>query len=107
MRRKYIDMAIEIAAKSRCRYRHGCVVVKNGRVIAKAANRKIGDPSVSWRKSHIHAEFGAIIAAGSQASGAHVYVARVNSDGEPAPSKPCKKCESLLARSGVAKVVWT
>jgi len=106
-RNKYIGKAIELAAKSKCRHRHGCVVVKNGRIISMATNKKIGDPSIAWRTSHIHAEFGAIIAAGTQASGSHVYVARISADGTPVSSKPCKKCESMLARSGVAKVVWT
>lgn len=104
---KYLAMALEIAAKSKCRHRHGCVIVKNGRVISKATNKKIGDPATAWRVSHIHAEFGAVIAAGSHAVGSHVYVARLTTLGEPAPSKPCKKCESMLERSGVAKVVWT
>jgi deoxycytidylate deaminase len=104
---KYMTKALQLAAKSKCRHRHGCVVAKDGRIIAMATNKKIGDPSTAWRVSHIHAEFGAIIAAGSRATGAHVYIARVGADGEPAPSKPCKKCESMLVRAGVAKVVWT
>lgn len=105
--KRYMSKALEIAATSKCRHRHGCVVVKNGKVISMAANKKVGDPSTAWRTSHIHAEFGALIAAGSRATGAHVYIARVSADGTPAPSKPCKKCESMLIRSGVAKVVWT
>jgi len=104
---KYLEKAIDVAAGSRCRYRHGCVIVKNGKIIATSTNKKVGDPSVAWRMSHIHAEFGAVIAAGTRAVGANVYVARVASDGSPAPSKPCKKCESILSRSGVTKVVWT
>ena len=102
-----MSKALEVAAKSKCRHRHGCVVVRDGRIIASSTNKKVGDPSVAWRVSHIHAEFGAIIAAGTRAVGANVYIARVNADGEPAPSKPCKKCESMLARAGVARVVWT
>jgi pyrimidine deaminase RibD-like protein len=104
---KYLEKAIDVAARSRCRYRHGCIVVKNGKIIAESTNKKVGDPSVAWRMSHIHAEFAAIVAAGNRAVGSHVYVARVASDGSPAPSKPCKKCENILNRSGVAKVIWT
>ena len=107
MRRKYLDLALEVAAKSKCLHRHGCIIVRNGRVIAEATNKKIGDPEIAWRVSHIHAEFGAIVAAGAMASGAHVYIARIAANGAPAPSKPCKKCESMLARAGVAKVAWT
>lgn len=104
---KNLEKAIKVAQKSKCKYRHGCVVVVNGRVVAEATNRKVGDPESGWRKSHIHAEFAALIAAGSRATGAQVYVARVLADGSPANSKPCKKCERLIERMGVSQVVWT
>jgi pyrimidine deaminase RibD-like protein len=103
---RYMEKAIELAHSSKCRHRHGCVVVKNGKIIAKSTNKKVGDPSVEFRLA-LHAEFAAVVAAGTQASGATVYVARVQADGSPALSKPCKKCESMMKRSGVSKVVWT
>jgi diaminohydroxyphosphoribosylaminopyrimidine deaminase/5-amino-6-(5-phosphoribosylamino)uracil reductase len=103
---RYMEKAIELARTSRCRHKHGCVVVKNGRIIATATNKKVGDPSVEWRLA-MHAEFAAVVAAGSQAAGATVYVARVQADGSTGLSKPCKKCESMMKRSGIAKVVWT
>jgi pyrimidine deaminase RibD-like protein len=104
---KHLEAAIELAKTSKCHYRHGAVVVYKGRVISKATNRRVGDPEVAWRKSHIHAEFAALVAAGSRATGAQVYVARILADGTPANSEPCKKCARLLNRLGVAQVVWT
>ena len=104
---KHLEKAMEVAKSSKCRYRHGCVVVSNGRVISTATNRKVGDPEIAWRTSHIHAEFAAVIAAGSKATGAVVYVARIHADNSPANSEPCKKCARLLNRLGVAQVVWT
>lgn len=104
---KHLEAAIEIAKTSKCHYRHGAVVVVNGRVISKAVNRKVGDPKVAWRKSHVHAEFAALVAAGSRSRGAMVYVARVRADDTPANSEPCRKCARLLNRLGVAQVVWT
>lgn len=104
---KYLEKALEIAQTSKCRYRHGCIVVSRGRIVASATNKKVGDPETQWRRSHIHAEAAAIIAAGKHAHGALVYVARAAADGSPAYSKPCKKCERYLERFGVAQVVWT
>lgn len=104
---KYLEIATNVARKSRCRYKHGCVVVYNGRVISRATNKKIGDPKLQWRRSHVHAEAAAAIAAGSKISGAHVYVARVGPDGSPQDSKPCAKCERYLWRMGVARITWT
>jgi len=104
---RYLEMALGVAAKSKCRHKHGCVVVRNGKIVSTSTNKKIGDPKTAWRVSHVHAEFAAITAAGNLAVGSNVYVARIAADGSPAPSKPCKKCESILLRSGVSRVVWT
>lgn len=83
------------------------MVVNNGKIVATATNRKIGDPETNWRSAHVHAEMAALAAAGSRAKGAFVYVARVFADGSPADSKPCKRCESYMGRYKVAQVVWT
>ena len=104
---KYLEIAIGIAQKSRCRHKHGCVVVFNGKVVASATNKKIGDPRHEWRRSHVHAEAAAAIAAGTRIAGAHVYVARVNAFGDPTDSRPCQKCERYLKRMGVARITWT
>lgn len=104
---RYLEMAMHVASKSKCRHKHGCVVVRNGKIVSSSTNKKIGDPKTAWRTSHIHAEFAAILAAGNLASGSNVYVARIAANGTPAPSKPCKKCESIMARSGVSRIVWT
>jgi pyrimidine deaminase RibD-like protein len=103
---RYMEKAIELAHSSKCRHKHGCVVVKNGKIISKATNKKVGDPSVEFRLA-LHAEFAAVVAAGTHAAGSTVYVARVQADGSTALSKPCKKCENMMKRSGVSKVVWT
>lgn len=101
-----MEKAIELAKTSKCRHKHGCVIVKNGRIIAESTNKKVGDPSIQWRLA-MHAEFAAVVAAGSDAVGATLYVARVQADGTTALSKPCKKCESIMKRSGISRVVWT
>lgn len=104
---KYLQRALEIAKTSKCRYKHGCVVVNNGKVVSSATNKKVADPYTHWRRAHIHAEVAAVLAAGKYANGATVYVARAAADGSPASSQPCKKCERFLERYGIAQVVWT
>lgn len=103
---EYMERAADLARKSKCRHKHGCVVVKDGKIIAESTNKKVGDPQSEWRLA-MHAEFAAVSAAGTQAVGATVYVARVQADGSLAMSMPCTKCEKMMRRSGVAKVVWT
>lgn len=104
---KHLETAVELARTSRCRYRHGAVVVYDGKVISQATNKKVGDPSKEWRRSHIHAEVAAAAAARSRVAGSTVYVARVLANGRPAHSRPCRKCLSYLRRAGVAKIIWT
>lgn len=71
----------------------GCVLVKDGEVIAEAATAPGGRP---------HAEEQAIPAAGDQAKGATAYVTL-----EPcgARSSGRKSCAHFLAEAGVARVV--
>ena len=104
---KFLEKAMKAAERSKCRHKHGCVVVNNGRIVAVATNKKIGDPLTHWRRAHVHAEAAAVIAAGSRAHGATVYVARLAANGQPANSKPCKRCDGYLDRFGVSQVRWT
>lgn len=105
---KYLEKALEVAKKSKCRYKHGAVVVQKGTIVAIQTNKKIAAPvDNAWRRAHIHAEAAAVRAAGKHAAGSTVYVARVAADGGPANSKPCKKCEGFMDRYKVAQVVWT
>lgn len=104
---KYLLEALKVAQKSKCRYKHGCIVVNRGKIVSSATNKKVGDPETHWRRAHIHAEMAAVLAAGKHANGATVYVARLAADGSPASSQPCKKCERFLERYGIAQVVWT
>jgi pyrimidine deaminase RibD-like protein len=104
---KYLEHALEVATRSKCRYRHGCVVVYRGQVVATATNQRVGNPDEGWRRAHIHAEHAALVAAGDKAYGAKVYVARVDAAGKPVESKPCRKCERLLEKFKVGAVIWT
>lgn len=104
---KHLLKALEIASRSKCRYKHGCVVVSRGQVVAVATNQRVGNPQEGWRRAHIHAEHAALLAAGEKAYGAKVYVARIGANGQPAESKPCRKCERLLEKFKVEAVVWT
>lgn len=101
--------AVEIAKTSKCRYRHGCVVVSNGKIVAVSVNRRVGNPidGNGWRKSHVHAEIGALMSAGKKAKKSNVYVARVTADGTPTNSEPCDKCLRYMKRLGVSKIQWT
>ena len=105
---KHMEMAINVAKTSKCRFKHGCVVVYRGKVVSSATNKQLLVPNDrTWRRSQVHAEAAAIAAARKYSNGATVYVARVDNDGQPMDSKPCKRCESLLSRYGINQIIWT
>jgi tRNA(Arg) A34 adenosine deaminase TadA len=109
---KFLIKAIEQAKSSQGRYRHGAVLVKDGAIVGSGCNQMRGQASItatakSWRASFLHAEEIAIGQAGTAASGAVLYVARVGRTGETKPSAPCVRCSSRIARAGVSRVVYT
>lgn len=99
-------MALGVATTSTCRFKHGAVVVKHGRVLGSSPNKMKNSPKyVDWRHSSIHAEIAALKKAGWPKR-ATVYVARVNNLGEARLSKPCANCQEVL--DGLrCKVEWT
>lgn len=107
---RFLRRAYEVAKNSKCRQRHGAVVVRNGNILSFATNKDINDMRVMDEK-HIrtHASVHAEVAALSRVAdprGCTVYVARVLKAG-PGLSKPCERCQEYLDSAGVKRVVWT
>lgn len=103
---RYLVMALGVASTSTCRYKHGAVIVKHGKVLATATNKTRNNPKyIDWRQSSVHAEIAALRKAGWPKR-ATVYVARTNNQGEARLSKPCATCQEVLD-SFRCKVVFT
>lgn len=112
--RNFLSLAMKVAEDSDLDSRHGAVVVKGGRVLSLATNKKRNDLNVAF--SHegyqpvltTHAEVAAMnrISA-DQLRGAIIYVARVDANGKPLISRPCFRCMDALVEAGVKKVVYT
>lgn len=103
-----LKAAFALAELSKCRQRHGAVLVKNGVVIAAGVNlMKEPVTDANFRSCTVHAEANVIAQAGTAANGATIYVARVGREGGPINSAPCKRCVGLMQRKGVKKVVHT
>jgi deoxycytidylate deaminase len=108
----YLSVARYFAQKSAARRKHGAVLVKSGRVIGTGYNKDRNSPlyvSPEHIKEHCsrHAEVEAIRDARGNVSGAVLYVARINNQGEDRNSKPCKRCDSLIKDSNIKRVIYT
>ncbi len=109
--RQNIGRALQVAATSPyIKFRHGAVAALNKRPLATATNRLRNDPATmqdppdAWRHCSIHAEV-AVLRRAPQAN--TIYVARVDSSGDPCMAKPCPACVSTMEAHGVARVVYT
>ena len=106
--RAHLNRAIKIAYTSTERQRHGCVIVKGGRVISVGVNTFrnhplfVSDPN---RNSSYHAEINAM--RGVEVKGATVYVARISRNNSPVLSAPCIFCMHAIMKSGAKRIVWT
>lgn len=109
MNNRFLDVAVGIALTSKCRMKHGCIVVKHNRILGISPNVYRNDPrNVANRHLNycsIHAEARAIRKAGFPKK-AIVYVARVNRQGERRYSRPCEGCMSLIEELN-CKVIHT
>lgn len=113
--RKYLDLALKLAAASDCEQKHGTVIVKGGRVLAVGINKDRNDPTVVVSDTgpdargtifSVHAEIDALKRV-KDARGAVVYVARQSKTGTEAFSRPCDGCVKALMDAGVKAVAYT
>ncbi len=103
---RFLTMALGVALISKCRFKHGAIVVKHGRVRGFSPNIQRNDPrNVEHKHCSLHAEVAAMKKAGWPER-ATIYVARINGRGEARLSKPCINCQTVLDKFKT-KVIWT
>ena len=106
MKKDILNIAIDEASRSAQHFKHGAVVVRNGKVLSSGHNK------VTTRcPSHLfsmHAEMAAIKHSHERCGlvDAHVYVVRVNNCGL-AESKPCERCQRYMRMHGVSRVYYS
>lgn len=110
-RKGWLAEAVKLARRAKTGQRHAAIIVRHGRMVSAAvSSRTTGYDTYSdnaWRRSCVHAEEAALSMAGSYATGATIYVARVNPAGDPVFSAPCIRCARAITRARVKSVVHT
>ena len=107
--RSWLNLAARVAQTSTERYKHGAVLVRGGRLLATATNRRTLDPYYYVGVADvfsIHAEDAVMRRVGNP-RGAVLYVARVNNAGDERMSQPCEGCQVLIDNFGIKRCVWT
>lgn len=103
---RLLTMAMGVALTSKCRFRHGAIVVKHSKILGSSPNVYKNNPKVVDPKNcSIHAEIRAMLRAGSP-KGCTLYVARMSNVG-PKLSRPCQVCYNELMELKVKRVFYT
>lgn len=107
---EYLYQAVQISFKSNMRSKHGCIIVKNGKIISSGYNHYLGMNRSHQReeqgkgigKYSIHAEEHALRNVDpNKLAGASLYVIRWgNNRKDPLimDSKPCSKCQKRIMK---------
>jgi deoxycytidylate deaminase len=112
---RYLEMATRLAESNDNypKWPLGAVCVKGGSVLSFGQSKLRTDPKVcDMDASHhkfslsIHAEDDAIRRCGNP-KGATLFVSRVGRNGAIGMAKPCKKCQRLIRKSGIKRVIYS
>jgi tRNA(Arg) A34 adenosine deaminase TadA len=103
--------AVDLAYDSVEPNRHGCVVVRRGKVVGRGWNKSKTHPAATiYHSGHMHAELSAIVATNSDdLRGADLFVSRVYRDKSDTLglSRPCEQCMSLIRNAGIRRIFFT
>ena len=107
----FLEAARQVATRSSMLHRHGCVIVHEGQIIAKACNVSCCAPSASGPWS-VHAEVNAIRKVKSRRILAQcdMYIVRIGPERAGFPlkmSKPCQHCRAVIQEVGVRTVFYS
>jgi deoxycytidylate deaminase len=109
--KSYLNLAKNLAMSSKCRMKHGAVVVSGGSIISLGINSMKNNPAFISEEhvfdASIHAEVDALRKIKNSVKGGTIYVARVNRQGKPMISRPCDRCYDVIVEMGIGKIVYT
>tara|TARA_B000000477_G_C6075700_1_gene220831 strand:- start:779 stop:1117 length:339 start_codon:yes stop_codon:yes gene_type:complete len=102
----YIDEAIKEAKKSCMVKKHGCIIIKNNKIIGKGYNEYIKGMNNIYS---IHAEKKAILNAkkNNDIKNSVLYVVRINNNNELDKSCPCLKCRNFILENNISKIYYS
>ncbi len=88
-------------------HRHGCVVLRNGKVISKGYNHpRIRIINKNRLSCSTHAEMSAILSLKNKKANS-ILVIRINKEGKLCDSKPCQYCFNFILNSGIQKIYYS
>ncbi len=110
MKKRYFEAAKKMSLRStHHQHKLGCVIVNKNKIIGMGFNKLKTHPDSNHPYKSTHAEFHAIcnVLDVSMLKNADIYVYRATRNGKEALAKPCRYCEQLIRRHGIARIFYT
>ena len=109
---RFIDMAANEARRSSCLMQHGCVAVKNGRIIGRGYNnyRTCSNDGFIQNCMTCHAEISAIRQANKlniNFKKVSLYIVRVDNKNCLKSSAPCIDCMKQINRLKIKRIIFS
>ena len=111
---RVLNLARNMALKSRSKFRLGAVLVKKNRVVSAGFNSMLKTHPLQQKFNDgkytigIHAELHACLGVSAKdLEDSEIYVVRLRRDGQFALAKPCQICEKFLYSVGVRCAHYT
>ena len=102
---RYFYIAKEEAIKSNMAKRHGCLLVKHNKIIAKGYNTYNQRRNDCYSR---HAEVSTIMNCDiNKLRDSILYVVRIGACGNYKLSKPCNRCNKIIQKYGIKTVIYS
>jgi tRNA(Arg) A34 adenosine deaminase TadA len=109
---RYIDFAVEEAEKSIVPYRHGCIAVSSGKIIARGHNHNrttSRDGLISNRVCSCHAEIDVLrkCLRLNKPNKISLYIVRLGTNNNIMSSSPCIECYKQMQKFAIKSVIYS
>ena len=108
---RYIDLAATEATKSNALYRHGCIAVSSGKIIAKGYNkyRTYSKDGLIPETCSCHAEIDVLRKCNKlpEKNKISIYVVRLSEGDNLSNSTPCQQCVDTMKDFGIKKIIYS
>jgi len=107
---KFANIALQLAEEANNSMTHSlcAILVRKNKVLSVGYNSRKTSPRMATKMNMVHAELSAILRCPeNDLRGCDIIVARARSEGRSGLARPCGRCQDILRRVGIRRVIYT